>query len=228
MKVSEIYLSIQGEGLLTGAQSVFVRASGCNLRCWFCDTPFASWSPEGEDLSLGEVLDEIESHHCDHVVLTGGEPMLFAELVPLTAELKQRGMHVTIETAGTLDLPVESDLMSISPKLAGSAPAQRRQPRWHRRHHETRHAPHVIRRLIGDYEYQLKFVIDRPADCHEVERYLAEFPEIDRARVWLMPQGTEVEELLERGQWLKPYCQRVGLRYCPRRQIEWFGLVRGT
>ncbi len=228
MKIAEIYLSIQGEGALTGAESVFVRTSGCNLRCWFCDTPFASWSPEGEDLSLGEILDEVESHHCRHVVLTGGEPMLFAELVPLTAELKQRGMHITIETAGTLDLPVLCDLMSISPKLSNSAPAQRRHLRWHRRHHETRHAPHVIRRLVGDYPYQFKFVIDRKADCHEVERYLAEFPEVDRSRVWLMPQGTDVDELSQRAEWLKPYCRQAGLQYCPRRQIEWFGLVRGT
>ena len=228
MKVAEIYLSIQGEGLLTGAESVFVRASGCNLRCWFCDTPFASWAPEGEDLSVAEILDQIDQYECDHVVLTGGEPMLFAELVPLAAALRRQGMHVTIETAGTLDLPVECDLMSISPKLSNSAPAARLNPRWNRRHEQTRHAPQVIRRLVRDYAYQLKFVVDRLSDCDEVEQYLTALGEIDRSRVLLMPQGTDPQELARQSGWLKPFCDRAGLRFCPRRQIEWFGLVRGT
>lgn len=228
MKVAEIYLSIQGEGLLTGAESVFVRASGCNLRCWFCDTPFASWAPEGEDLSVAEILDQIDLHECDHVVLTGGEPMLFAELVPLAAALRREGMHVTIETAGTLDLPVECDLMSISPKLSNSAPASRLHPRWSRRHEQSRHAPEVVRRLVRDYPCQFKFVVDQPTDCEEVEQYLTLFPEIDRSRVLLMPQGTDPDELIRQAEWLKPYCEASGLRFCPRRQIEWFGLVRGT
>jgi 7-carboxy-7-deazaguanine synthase len=228
VRVAEIYFSIQGEGFLTGTESVFVRASGCNLRCWFCDTPFASWNPEGDDLSVGEIVRQVEAEGCRHVVLTGGEPMLFAELVPLAATLKQRGLHVTIETAGTLDLPIQCDLMSLSPKLANSTPAARRHPRWSRRHDETRHAPHVVRRLVRDYEYQVKFVVDSPRDCNEVREYLERFPEIDPGRVMLMPQGTDPDELASRAQWLQPYCDAKGLRFCPRRQIEWFGLVRGT
>ncbi|MEX2120346.1 MAG: 7-carboxy-7-deazaguanine synthase QueE [Pirellulales bacterium] len=228
MRIAEIYLSIQGEGFLTGTESIFVRTSGCNLRCWFCDTPFTSWSPEGEDLSLLEILDQVEAHDCRHVVLTGGEPMLHAELVPLAAALKGRGLHVTIETAATLDLPVACDLMSISPKLAGSTPSARRHPRWHHRHEETRHAPDVVRRLVRDYCYQVKFVVDNLDDCDEVEEYLAQMPQIDRRRVLLMPQGTDEEQLARQALWLKPYCRQVGLRFCPRRQIEWFGLVRGT
>jgi 7-carboxy-7-deazaguanine synthase len=81
---------------------------------------------------------------------------------------------------------------------------------------------------VQDYEYQLKFVVNRLEDCAEVEEYLAEFPEIERSRVMLMPQGTDPDELVRQGHWLKPYCQEAGLRFCPRRQIEWFGLVRGT
>ncbi|HEX4142632.1 MAG TPA: 7-carboxy-7-deazaguanine synthase QueE [Pirellulales bacterium] len=228
MKIAEIYQSIQGEGLLTGTTSVFVRASGCNLRCWFCDTPYASWQPEGDDLGVEEIFEQVSLLGADHVVLTGGEPMLFAELIPLAALLRASGKHITIETAGTLYLPVECDLMSISPKLAGSTPSLATAGRWRRRHARSRAVPEVIRRLLSGYDYQLKFVIDTPADCNEVGEWLDEFPEIDRARVLLMPQGRRREELDERELWLAPYCLEHGLAYCHRRQIEWFGLVRGT
>jgi 7-carboxy-7-deazaguanine synthase len=253
MRIAEIYRSVQGEGFLTGEPSVFVRASGCNLRCWFCDTPYASWQPEGEDLSVDEIVRQIENCECDHVVITGGEPMLFAELIPLTQHLRDLGRHITIETAGTLNLPVECDLISISPKLSNSAPPAEDNVRgasgsasaalsrqsdrsrlkpvlqhWRRRHEATRHAPEVIRRLIFEYPYQLKFVIDSPADCDEVETYLEEFPEVDRQRVLLMPQGTSLEELAARREWLEPESRRRGFTFCPRRQIEWFGYTRGT
>lgn len=228
MRIAEIFRSIQGEGRLTGTASVFVRTSGCNLRCWYCDTPYASWAPEGEDVSVEEIAARVAELDCDHVVLTGGEPMLFAELIPLTAGLRRRAGHVTIETAGTLYLPVECDLMSISPKLSNSIPTPQQDPRWSRRHQRSRHVAEVIRRLVSEYDYQVKFVVDQPEDCREVEAYLREFPEIDRARAMLMPQGTDAERLAEKAAWLKPYCAEHGLGFCPRRQIEWFGGKRGT
>ncbi len=227
MRVAEIYQSVQGEGLLTGTASAFVRTSGCNLRCWYCDTPYASWRSEGEDLSVDEILGRVDEFDCQHVVLTGGEPMLFAELIPLTAQLHRQGRHITIETAGTLYLPVECDLMSISPKLSGSTPSAEQAPRWNARHERARHAPDVVRRLIAEFDYQVKFVVDRPDDCREVEEYLREVPEIARSRAMLMPQGTDVDSLARAAQWLEPHCHAVGLRYCPRKHIEWFGFVRG-
>jgi 7-carboxy-7-deazaguanine synthase len=264
MRIAEIFRSLQGEGFLTGMPSVFVRASGCNLRCWFCDTPYTSWEPEGEDLSREDILRQVDelvarepsllsrgqgegagettldSQHphpgplpageggCRHIVLTGGEPMLFAELVPLAAALRQRGLHITVETAGTLYLPIECDLMSISPKLASSTPSAERAGRWHDRHEQSRHVPEVIRRLVREYPYQIKFVVDSPRDCQEAETWLAEFPEIDRARVLLMPQGTDLEILNRHAAWLEPYCRERGFQFCPRKHIEWFGCVRGT
>jgi len=227
MRIAEIFRSLQGEGFLTGTPSVFVRTSGCNLRCWFCDTRYASWQPEGTDLSVDEIIARVTEHDVGHVVLTGGEPMLFAELIPLTSELRRLGRHVTIETAGTLYLPVACDLMSISPKLSNSTPSRHENARWSHRHEQSRHVPEVIRQLVGQYEYQIKFVVDRRSDCEEIERYLAELPEIARARVLLMPQGTDSIELGERARWLEPYCAEHDLHYCPRCHIEWFGLVRG-
>ena len=182
----------------------------------------------GNDLSVSGIIAQIEEYDCRHIVLTGGEPMLFAELIPLCAELKSAGKHITIETAGTLYLPLECDLMSLSPKFASSTPSIERAPKWHRRHEQTRHAADVIRRLTAEYTYQYKFVVDTPADCQEVERYLQEFPEIDIRRVMLMPQGITLEVLTRTATWLEPYCQSNGFHYCARKQIEWYGLVPGT
>lgn len=228
MRVAEIYQSLQGEGLLTGTPSVFVRASGCNLRCWYCDTPFTSWSPEGEDLSVDEITARVLDFDAGHIVLTGGEPMLFAELIPLAATLRALGRHITIETAGTLYLPVACDLMSISPKLANSTPEEARAGRWRARHERARHVPAVMHRLLGEYPYQLKFVVDTPSDVAEVRSYLAEFPDLDPARVMLMPQGTDREALQRQSHWLEPLCAEQGFVYCARKHIEWYGFARGT
>ena len=235
MRIAEIFRSLQGEGRLTGLESVFVRTSGCNLRCRFCDTRYASWEPEGDYFSVEEVVERVErtaveasGAALDHVVVTGGEPMLLPELVPLCAELRRRGMHVTIETAGTRYQPVECDLMAVSPKLSNSTPRLEDAPEWIGLHDQNRAAPDILRRLNAEYDCQFKFVVESPADCAEVAAYLADFPEIDRRRVLLMPMGTKAAELADRQRWLEPYCEAQGLTFCPRRHIEWFGCRRGT
>ena len=228
MKIAEIYKSIQGEGLLTGEPSVFIRASGCNLRCWFCDTPYASWRPEGEDYAVDEIIAEVEEWDVKHVVITGGEPMLFAEMIPLCRELKRRGRHITIETAGTLYLPAACDLMSISPKLSSSGPDPERHAHWARRHERQRLQREVLMRLMAEYDYQLKFVVDRVDDVAEVEEMLATLPAVAAERVLLMPQGRTMEEMASRSLWLAELGHERGWAICPRRQLEWFGPVRGT
>ena len=158
---------------------------------------------------------QVEEWDTQHVVVTGGEPMLFAELIPLCERLRAIGRHVTIETAGTLHLPVECDLMSISPKFASSAPDAKSHPHWHRRHERERHRPEVIRRLVAEYEYQVKFVIDRRRDLDAVRNYLEEFPEIDRERVLLMPQGTDQEQLDAQAVWLQAVLRGRGTGVLP-------------
>ena len=205
-----------------------MRTSGCNLRCWFCDTPYASWHAEGKDISVDEIIAQVEQWDCRHVVLTGGEPMLFAELLPLAERLRATNWHITVETAGTLYLPVACDLMSISPKFASSAPSAEEYPHWSRRHERQRYQPEVLRTLMAEYDYQLKFVIDQKTDLQEVEAFLQNFPEISSEKVLLMPQGQSPEELQERAAWLQPHCESQGWTFCPRKQIEWYGPVRGT
>lgn len=232
LRISEMYCSLQGEGLLTGTPSIFVRTSGCNLRCWFCDTPFASWHPEGDHLTVAQIVAETRQFKCEHVVITGGEPMIFPALVELTEAFQAAGQHVTIETAGTLALPVICDLMSISPKLSSSAPKDESSS-WYKQHHHRRERLEVVAQMMQDYEYQLKFVVDAPQDAEEVLSYLELLEAnsqqtVERDRVLLMPQGTEQDTLDQQAQWLLPWCQNHDLRFCQRAHIAWFGNQRGT
>jgi 7-carboxy-7-deazaguanine synthase len=198
------------------------------LRCWYCDTPYTSWDPEGKTIPLHEVCRRVDAHDVAHVVITGGEPMLFPSLPELCTAIRRGGRHITIETAGTVDRDVACDLMSISPKLSNSTPPLEKAGPWRARHEQTRHRPEIVSRLMNRYEYQLKFVVDEPADLDEIERYLSGLSSVDRDRVWLMPQGISVEELRQREIWLSAYCERSGYRLCPRKHIEWYGHRRGT
>jgi 7-carboxy-7-deazaguanine synthase len=224
MRIAEIFYSLQGEGALVGVPSVFVRVSGCNLRCVWCDTPYTSWAPEGEELSVAEIVRKVEGFGASHVVVTGGEPMLFEGVAELTHSLAG---HVTMETAGTVYQSVRCDLMSISPKLAHSTPWEREGGRFAAQHERLRWQAEVVRRLMNEYEYQLKFVVRDEADLAEIARMVEEV-RADRGRVVLMPEGTAREILRERGVWLAEIAKREGFRYSPRLHIELWGDRRGV
>jgi 7-carboxy-7-deazaguanine synthase len=223
LKIAELFYSLQGEGSLVGVPSVFIRTSGCNLRCAWCDTPYTSWQPEGADLTLNQIVDEVKAHPARYVVVTGGEPMIATELIPLTERLRGLGRHITIETAGTVFQPVACDLMSISPKLANSTPNYR----WAAQHNRLRIQPDVLLELMARYPYQLKFVIEKPDDLDEV-RVLIEALDADRGRVILMPEGTDRNRLRERAVWLAEICKQEGFRFSPRLHVELWGHRRGV
>ena len=223
MKIAELFYSIQGEGSLVGVPSVFIRTSGCNLRCAWCDTPYTSWQPEGAELTLGQIVDEVRAHPARHVVVTGGEPMIAPEIVPLTGRLRALGLHITIETAGTVFQPVACDLMSISPKLSNSTPSDR----WAGQHNRLRIQPEVLLELMGRYPYQLKFVIEKPDDLDEV-RALIRLLDADPRLVILMPEGTDRDRLRERAVWLAEICKQEGFRFSPRLHVDLYGNRRGV
>ena len=233
MRIAEIYASLQGEGLLAGTPSTFVRTSGCNLRCTWCDTPFTSWQPEGQTMDVPAVLAAVQACGPRHVVVTGGEPLLAADVGPLCAALRERGHHVTIETAGTVlppGGPPASDLMSISPKLSSSAPPADTSGGWAARHEAARRRDDVIRDLVASApDHQLKFVVETPADIEETVRWVDDLgPGIDRSRVLLMPQARTAAELQAQSAWLAGECARLGFRLAQRHHILWFGGRRGT
>lgn len=117
LKVNEIFTSVQGEGLRQGEPTIFIRLTGCNLRCIFCDTPYAR--EEGLDMTVPEILDAVESVRKDMpagwVCLTGGEPLL-QECRGLVLSLKSQGFHIQVETNGTLFQEIPFDWWSVSPK----------------------------------------------------------------------------------------------------------------
>lgn len=223
MKIAEIFYSIQGEGSLVGVPSVFVRTSGCNLRCAWCDTPYTSWQPEGEEMSVDAILARTGEYPARHAVVTGGEPMIAPAVEELTAGLRARAMHVTVETAGTVYKRLACDLMSISPKLANSTP----EGRWRAQHDRLRIQPEVLRRLITDYDYQLKFVIAQPGDLAEA-RDLIRAIAAAAGKVILMPEGTDPAVLRDRAVWLAEICKEHGFRFSPRLHVDLYGNRRGV
>ncbi len=228
IRIAEVFESVQGEGMLTGTPSLFIRTSGCNLRCWFCDTRYASWEPEGEQQSLDSILKTVDHSKVGHVVLTGGEPMIFDEISELASAIRRRGKHLTIETAGTIDQPATCDLWSISPKLSNSSPIGFTDETWVNRHDARRFTPQIVQSLMRRGEYQLKFVVGSILDAEEVLEYLQHIQALDRNRVLLMPRGTNSEELQLQLSWLANWCKNHDLRLCDRQHIHWFGNRRGT
>ena len=207
---------------MVGVPSVFIRTSGCNLRCSWCDTPYTSWQPEGEEMGLAEILSQALSYKGRHAVFTGGEPLLAPQAKLLTEALRNNGFHITIETAGTVDADVACDLMSISPKLTNSTPVGSFQAQ----HERLRINLPVLKSLMR-FPYQLKFVVATPQDMCEVEQLVKQL-EAPPANVILMPEGTEAHVLHERSLWLVELAKQFGYRISPRLHVDLYGHRRGV
>jgi 7-carboxy-7-deazaguanine synthase len=231
MRIAEIFYSIQGEGRLTGVPSVFIRTSGCNLRCRWCDTPYASWKPEGEEMSVSEIMAEVEKHPTRFCVVTGGEPMIAKGIGELLDALHADGRHITIETAGTV-LPdsVPCDLASLSPKLSNSTPTpEQGGEAWVERHEATRWRPDAVGLWCKDYDFQLKFVVGCENDLSEITQFLAVSGiQAPPEKILLMPEARTVEEQSSLAPRVVEWCKERGWRYCTRLHIDLFGNKRGT
>jgi organic radical activating enzyme len=125
LEINEIFYSIEGEGLRVGQPTTFIRLAKCNLRCFFCDTEFDTFS----EMSIAEILQEVRHHTAPWISLTGGEP-LGQNITPLCRNLVDAGYRIHIETSGTLDASEELDDLiehwTVSPKRATIASSLRR------------------------------------------------------------------------------------------------------
>jgi 7-carboxy-7-deazaguanine synthase len=178
-------------------------------------------------MTVAEIREAVLQYPAKHAVITGGEPMIAPDIIRLTESIRQLPRHVTVETAGTVYHPVACDLMSISPKLENSTPLEREGGKWAPQHDRLRYRPEILKQLMTEYEYQLKFVVASPDDMNEIAKILADVS-ADRSRVVLMPEGTTPEAIRDRASWLTEICKREGFRYSPRLHIDLWGNRRGV
>ncbi len=238
LPINELFYSLQGEGKLAGTPSVFVRTSGCNLRCWFCDSYHTSWEPTGAWMAIDEIVDEIMAYEqAEHVVLTGGEPMLHEESVDLLDTLADHGYHTTVETNGTIFRDAAIDLASISPKLENSTPTPDRDPKgdgeWAKRHEERRIDHDALSELVETYDSQLKFVVTGAADLAEIETLVDQLREkastpVPNDDVLLMPEGMTRSELDSTRTEVAELAATHGYRYTPRLHVDLWNDAPGT
>lgn len=198
-RLKEIFCSIQGEGPAIGQPATFVRFSGCNLACTFCDTPHEP----GSDISLEEIIAAVQQGP-SRVVITGGEPLLAGNrLVALAQAIVDKGRVVDIETNGTLAPPAGlRQLVAhyvISPKLANSG-----------------NSPALRELAPGLPPGPFKFVVDRLDDLEEVRETAARHPERE---IIVMPMGTEPEVMLRKMKELRKPVESCGWRLLPRLQV---------
>jgi len=224
MIINEIFYSLQGEGFLAGVPSVFVRLVGCPLRCRWCDTKYAWDQKAGQDYTIAEIVQTVlrkespgQQWSCKFIVITGGEPMINSDLPKLVQELKAADKHITIETAGIAFIPdLACDLMSISPKLSNSTPTD---PELAAIHEDSRLDIAVLRELIDNYKYQLKFVVDSQADLPEIEATIEKIGNINSERIMLMPQAVTRDELLAKSAIVADMCKQTGFVFSQRLQV---------
>ena len=231
MKISELFFSIQGEGELTGVPSVFVRTSGCNLRCRWCDTKYASWKPDGENVTINDLLDKVCSYPARHVVISGGEPMIAKGIEEFTHLLKESGKHITIETAGTISPNgIQCDLASLSPKLSDSTPKEGDiNKEWIDRHESKRLDYDILSEWVNSYNFQLKFVVSKEEEIKEIQNVISRIEgKILPEKVLLMPEGIDPDTLRSRYDLLIDLCKENGYRLCHRLHIDLFGNTPGT
>ena len=241
LPINEMFYSLQGEGTLAGMPSVFIRTSGCNLRCWFCDSYHTSWEPTHGWVAVDDLIEEVRSHEVDHVVVTGGEPMIHDETEELLSTLGEDGFHVTVETNGTIHRDTHIDLASISPKLASSTPTPDRPPAggdadigvWEEKHEQDRLDMDALAGLVEDYDFQLKFVVTGREDVEEATAL------VDRLRgtaatrirdtdVLLMPEGMTRERLAETRDLTAELALEYGYQYTPRLHVDLWNDAPGT
>jgi len=237
LPINELFYSLQGEGKLSGVPTVFVRTSGCNLRCWFCDSYHTSWEPTHAWMDLEDIIDEIASFDAEHVVLTGGEPMIHDETAQLLDRLGDRGYHTTVETNGTIYRDAHIDLASISPKLQSSTPTADRDPHgdgeWADRHDQRRIDIDALAELVDAYPSQLKFVVTDREDMAEIEMLLSQIRDattttVPDEDVLLMPEGTTREALDRTRNTVADLAMEYGYRYTPRLHVALWNDAAGT
>ncbi|MEN3046618.1 MAG: 7-carboxy-7-deazaguanine synthase QueE [Candidatus Hydrothermales bacterium] len=210
LPVVEIFKSIQGEGPFSGTPSVFLRLAFCNLRCTWCDSDY-TWKGKVEFMwkSLDELKEKILSYGIKHLIVTGGEPLLWEKrFFPLIEDLLNINFDIEVETNGTIQsfLP-EKVYFNVSPKLSNSGNSLKKSIK-----------SDVLRSFNERERVIFKFVIKSERDLIEVID-LKEKVGIENRRIFLMPEGKSYLELREKRRLVYDLSRRYGFRYTDRLHI---------
>lgn len=232
------FFTVQGEGLHTGRPAIFLRLSGCNLRCeWLnpdgstslCDTPYSSHQPEKLLKSVDEIVEDIKSYPCKYVVITGGEPYLQKAMASLISELKSLGYYVCIETNATIYFETEADFISMSPKLSTSCVDKSENFESHQKRRKNIEA---VSSLVKNHDYQFKFVINSKDDLFEAQEFMKEVEglsgEIPKSKILLMPQAVTKKQLEEKSKQVIEWAMEFGYSFCDRMHIRIWNDKRGV
>lgn len=235
LKVSEQFYSIQGEGKTTGRPALFMRLTGCNLLCCFCDT-IEVWQ-KGNRMSFEEIWGLwIENFwtrplmNGASLVITGGEPMLQAKpLARFLYWLKERVsehcspmpyLQIEIETNGCYIPELELDLhvvqYNVSPKLSNSNEPE-----------DKRIVPEAMFWFANNHKATFKFVVSKKNDLAEIRRWVDTFG-IDWRKVWLMPEGQTEEQIGQKAQFVADACKEHECNYSSRLQVHIWGETTGV
>lgn len=217
LRLSEVFLSIQGEGPSAGSPAHFIRLQGCDVGCIWCDTKY-SWDPaRGRAVALERLWDEAAAlGAAPLLVVTGGEPLQHPALDQVLDGALARWTRVEVETSGIAPPPRLHEHLhyNVSPKLPAAT------PRWR----ETwRHTA----AWLSEPRATFKIVIAASADLGDFETWQSTYA-VPAARIMLMPEGMDVTTLHARAAWLGPWCAARGLRLSPRLHIERWGARRGV
>ncbi|MEA3458262.1 MAG: radical SAM protein [Candidatus Thermoplasmatota archaeon] len=181
MNIYEIFYSIQGEGNWTGLPNIFIRTAGCNLRCSFCDTTYAYETKR--EMTIAEIVTEINKHNCNHVCITGGEPLLQNETNELIDALLTKGYKICLETNGSIDIQSIAEKKSVMISLDIKCPSSNM--------HEKMRFDNISYLNMDD---QLKFVIGNKEDYDYAKRIITRYDVI--CPIFFQPvEGTNPKEL---------------------------------
>lgn len=226
LKLSELFVSLQGEGPSLGKPCVFLRLAGCNLHCRFCDTKYTwdfqtyVYEDEVRVRAIADVADEIVATGQSRLVITGGEPLIQRRALERLLALLPATFVVEVETNGTFSpgdvLEARVDQWNVSPKLENGG-----DPR------AARVVPSALAALVATGRAYLKFVLDDPRDADEALS-LAQELGVATDRVLFMPQAANRDELHARAPLVSAEALARGVGYSHRLHVELWGGRRGT
>ncbi|MFO7676813.1 MAG: radical SAM protein [Thermoplasmatota archaeon] len=182
MKIHEIFYSIQGEGKCTGMPTIFIRTTGCNLRCSYCDTTYAY--TQGMDMDISEIVDYVNRFKCSTICLTGGEPLIQEEIFLLLDKLLEKNYFLSIETNGSIDIKKITKKKNLTISLDIKCPSSKM--------HEQMQYTNILHLENND---QLKFIIKDNKDYEYAKKILKEYP--SKSTIFFQPVwGTNIKDLV--------------------------------